>query len=155
MDFLEFCKELEAEFWGESAKLMELQLLQLKLRLEKTPSSSFRPVKSAKILWQFWASSSFGVSLAHDGFAIGERHLPIESIIASRSTNLLHLEEALPEAPPATATATVRNAYTRRVAEQQEVACLMLAKKEWLKTIHRQFLCLQQEEGNLLVSYDS
>ncbi|GJS36030.1 hypothetical protein Tco_0534412 [Tanacetum coccineum] len=67
MDFLEFCKELEAEFWGESAKLMELQLLQLKLRLEKTPSSSFRPVKSAKILWQFWASCSFGISLAHDG----------------------------------------------------------------------------------------
>ncbi|GKE71770.1 hypothetical protein Tco_1529842 [Tanacetum coccineum] len=37
-----------------------------------------------------------------------------------------HLEEALPEAPPATATAAVHNAYTRRVAEQQEVACLML-----------------------------
>ncbi|GJS65297.1 zinc finger, CCHC-type containing protein [Tanacetum coccineum] len=36
------------------------------------------------------------------------------------------MEEALPEAPPATATAAVRNAYTRRVAEQQEVACLML-----------------------------
>ncbi|GJU81633.1 hypothetical protein Tco_1283998 [Tanacetum coccineum] len=29
-------------------------------------------------------------------------------------------------APPATATADVRNAYTRRVAEQQEVAYLML-----------------------------
>ncbi|GKE72792.1 hypothetical protein Tco_1534833 [Tanacetum coccineum] len=36
------------------------------------------------------------------------------------------MEEALPEAPPDTATAAVRNAYTRRVAEQQEVACLML-----------------------------
>ncbi|GJW35178.1 retrotransposon protein, putative, ty1-copia subclass [Tanacetum coccineum] len=67
MDFREFYKELEAEVWGSSAKLMGLQLLQLELRLGKTPSRSFRPVKSAEILWQFWASSSFGVSLAHDG----------------------------------------------------------------------------------------
>ncbi|GJR36338.1 hypothetical protein Tco_1212022 [Tanacetum coccineum] len=67
MDFPEFYKELEAEFWGASAKLIGLQLLQLELRLEKTLSRSFRPVKSAEILWQFWASSSFGVSLAHDG----------------------------------------------------------------------------------------
>ncbi|GKB82498.1 zinc finger, CCHC-type containing protein [Tanacetum coccineum] len=105
-------------------------------------------------------------------FAIGERHLPIESIIANlnedlslfmaanQTTNnnsiksildkdklngsnfldwyhnlrivlgnekkLHHLEEASPEAPPATATAAVRNAYTRRVVEQQKVACLML-----------------------------
>ncbi|GJX51008.1 hypothetical protein Tco_0277853 [Tanacetum coccineum] len=67
MDFPEFYKELEAEFFGAGAKLMGLQLLQLELRLGKTPSRSFRPVKSAEILWQFWASSSFGVSLAHDG----------------------------------------------------------------------------------------
>ncbi|GJS37983.1 hypothetical protein Tco_0536365 [Tanacetum coccineum] len=33
MDFPEFYKELEAEFWGASAKLMGLQLLQLELRL--------------------------------------------------------------------------------------------------------------------------
>ncbi|GKF68842.1 hypothetical protein Tco_0198521, partial [Tanacetum coccineum] len=39
-----------------------------------------------------------------------------------------HREEALPKAPPAIAAAAVRNAYTRRVAEQQEVACLMLMK---------------------------
>ncbi|GJZ48521.1 zinc finger, CCHC-type containing protein, partial [Tanacetum coccineum] len=37
-----------------------------------------------------------------------------------------HLEEALPESPPATITTIVRNACTCRVAEQQEVACLML-----------------------------
>ncbi|PWA37164.1 hypothetical protein CTI12_AA593090 [Artemisia annua] len=37
------------------------------------------------------------------------------------------LNEALPEAPPANASAAVRNAYTRRCNEQQEVACLMLA----------------------------
>ncbi|GKG50420.1 hypothetical protein Tco_0521520, partial [Tanacetum coccineum] len=35
--------------------------------LGKNPSRSFKPVKSAEIFWQFWASSSFGVSLAHDG----------------------------------------------------------------------------------------
>ncbi|GJR48577.1 hypothetical protein Tco_1316680 [Tanacetum coccineum] len=67
MDFLEFYKELEAEFLGESAKLMGLQFLQLEFRLGKIPSRSFKPVKSAEILWNFWASSSFRVSLAHDG----------------------------------------------------------------------------------------
>ncbi|GKF20584.1 hypothetical protein Tco_0069222, partial [Tanacetum coccineum] len=46
---------------------MGIQFLQLELRLGKTPSRSFRHVKSAEILWQSWASSSFGASLAHDG----------------------------------------------------------------------------------------
>ncbi|GJY48803.1 hypothetical protein Tco_0438759 [Tanacetum coccineum] len=69
MDFSEFYKELEAHFLGAGTKLIGLQLLQLDLRLGKTPSRSFRPVKS--------------------GFAIGERHLPIESIIASRSTDVM------------------------------------------------------------------
>ncbi|GJS51919.1 hypothetical protein Tco_0625281 [Tanacetum coccineum] len=50
-----------------SAKLMGLQFLQLELRLGKNPSRSFRPVKSAEILWQFWTSYSLRVSLAHDG----------------------------------------------------------------------------------------
>ncbi|GJT27149.1 hypothetical protein Tco_0907424 [Tanacetum coccineum] len=68
MDFLEFYKELEAEFWGSSAKLMGIQLLQLELRLGKIPSRS--------------------ETLAR-GFAIGERHLPIESIIASGSTDVM------------------------------------------------------------------
>ncbi|GKB50418.1 hypothetical protein Tco_0901171 [Tanacetum coccineum] len=45
---------------------MGLQLLQLELKLGKIPSRSFRPVKTAKILWQFCASCSFRVSLAHD-----------------------------------------------------------------------------------------
>ncbi|GKB06570.1 hypothetical protein Tco_0834803 [Tanacetum coccineum] len=45
----------------------KLYLKKKLLELGKTPSRSFRPVKSAEILWQFWASSSFGVSLAHDG----------------------------------------------------------------------------------------
>ncbi|GJS81338.1 hypothetical protein Tco_0747879 [Tanacetum coccineum] len=59
--------DLGAEYFGAGAKLMGLQLLQLELRLGKTPSRSFRPVNLGEILWQFWASSSFGVSLAHDG----------------------------------------------------------------------------------------
>ncbi|GJX96193.1 hypothetical protein Tco_0351991 [Tanacetum coccineum] len=150
MDFPEFYKELEAEFWGESVKLMGLQLIQLELRLGNTPSRSFMPVKSAKSLWQFWASSSFGVSLAHDvlGMAANQttNNNSIRSILEEEKLNgskfldwyrnlrivlrneqkLYHLEEALPKAPPATATAAVRNAYTRRVAKQQEVACLML-----------------------------
>ncbi|GJR16144.1 hypothetical protein Tco_0798796 [Tanacetum coccineum] len=76
MDFPKFYKELEAKFWGASAKLMGLQLLQLEHRLGKTSSRSFRPVKSAEILWQFWASSSFGVSLAYDG---SWRKSPVDS----------------------------------------------------------------------------
>ncbi|GJX56711.1 hypothetical protein Tco_0286608 [Tanacetum coccineum] len=67
MDFSEFYKELEAKILDAGEKIMGLQLLQMDLRLGKNPSRSFRPMKSAKILWQFWASSSFGVSLAHDG----------------------------------------------------------------------------------------
>ncbi|GJV62887.1 hypothetical protein Tco_1473715 [Tanacetum coccineum] len=47
-------------------------------------------------------------------------------IVLKHEQKLHHLEEALPEAPPATATAVVRNAYTRRVTNQQEAACLML-----------------------------
>ncbi|GJR28272.1 hypothetical protein Tco_1104504 [Tanacetum coccineum] len=49
-------------------------------------------------------------------------------------TKLHHLEEALPKASPATATAVVRNAYTRRVPEQQEVACLMLEEGRFVST---------------------
>ncbi|GKE01443.1 hypothetical protein Tco_1389426, partial [Tanacetum coccineum] len=67
MDFPELYKELEAEFWRAGAKFMGLQLLKLELRLEKTPSRSFGPVKSAEILWQFWTSYSLRVSLAQDG----------------------------------------------------------------------------------------
>ncbi|GJW31360.1 hypothetical protein Tco_0051392 [Tanacetum coccineum] len=66
MDFPELYKELEAEIYGAGEKRMGLQFLQLELRLGKTPSRSFRPVKSAEILWQFWTSCSLRVSLAHD-----------------------------------------------------------------------------------------
>ncbi|GJX86417.1 hypothetical protein Tco_0337191 [Tanacetum coccineum] len=60
-------QELDAEFFGEGTKLMGLQLIQLEIRLGNNPSRSFRPVKSAEILWQFWALCSLRVSLAHDG----------------------------------------------------------------------------------------
>nr|GEX72024.1 hypothetical protein [Tanacetum cinerariifolium] len=43
-------------------------------------------------------------------------------------------EEALCEAPPATTTAAICNAYTRRVTEQQEVACLMLGEGQSVST---------------------
>nr|GEU71253.1 hypothetical protein [Tanacetum cinerariifolium] len=92
MDFPEFYKELEAEFLGAGEKIMGLQLFQLELKLGKIASRSFKPFKSAEILWQFWASCSLRVSLAYDGswsFAIGKRHLPIESIISSRSTDVM------------------------------------------------------------------
>ncbi|PWA57417.1 zinc finger, CCHC-type [Artemisia annua] len=47
-------------------------------------------------------------------------------IVLRAEQKFYHLEEALPEAPAANASAAVRNAYTRRCNEQQEVACLML-----------------------------
>ncbi|GJR84814.1 hypothetical protein Tco_0155599 [Tanacetum coccineum] len=137
MDFLEFYRELEVEFWRAGAKLMGLQLLKLELSLGKNPFRSFMPVKSGKTLWQFWASCSLRVSLAHDGswsksilekeklngsnFLDWYRNL---RIVLRNEQKLHHLEDALPEAPPASA--AVRNAYTHRVDEQQEVACLMV-----------------------------
>ena len=48
-------------------------------------------------------------------------------IVLKAKQKFYHLKEPLPEAPPANSTATIRNACTRRVNEQQEVACLMLA----------------------------
>ncbi|GJS06363.1 hypothetical protein Tco_0363159 [Tanacetum coccineum] len=50
-------------------------------------------------------------------------------IVLGNEQKLHHLEEALPEVPPATTTIVVRNSYARRVAKQQEVAYLMLLKK--------------------------
>ncbi|KAJ9558098.1 hypothetical protein OSB04_012712 [Centaurea solstitialis] len=47
-------------------------------------------------------------------------------IVLRAENKLIHLEEALPEAPPATASAMIRTAYTKRFNEQQEVAALML-----------------------------
>nr|GEV22130.1 retrotransposon protein, putative, Ty1-copia subclass [Tanacetum cinerariifolium] len=107
MDFSEFYKELEVHFLGAGSQLMGLQLLQLELRLGKNPSRTFRLVKTSEILWQFCASCSFRVSLAHDGFW------------SKNEQKLHHLEEASPEASPATVTAVVRNAYTRGLAEQE------------------------------------
>ncbi|GJV63973.1 hypothetical protein Tco_1474801 [Tanacetum coccineum] len=66
-NFPKFYKKLEVEVLGAGEKLIGLQLLQLELRLGKTPSRSFRPVKSAESLCQFWASCSLRVSLTHDG----------------------------------------------------------------------------------------
>ncbi|GJZ85681.1 hypothetical protein Tco_0651020, partial [Tanacetum coccineum] len=41
-------------------------------------------------------------------------------IVLRNEQKLLHLEEALPEAPPATATADVRNSYTRRLLKNKK-----------------------------------
>ncbi|GKB80813.1 retrotransposon protein, putative, ty1-copia subclass [Tanacetum coccineum] len=53
---------------------------------------------------------------------------------SSPRSKLHHLEEALPEAPPAIVTSAVRNAYTRRVAEQQELVCIMLEEGQSVST---------------------
>ncbi|GJY25171.1 hypothetical protein Tco_0399897 [Tanacetum coccineum] len=137
--FPKFYKELEAEILGEGGQIMGLQFIQLELRLGKNPSRSFRPVKSAEILWQFCLQVHLGFHLLMmvlgaspilekeklngRNFLDWYRNL---RIVLRNEQKLHHLEEALPEAPPVTVTAAVRNAYTRRVAEQQEVACLML-----------------------------
>ncbi|GJW09240.1 hypothetical protein Tco_1575067 [Tanacetum coccineum] len=117
MDFSEFYKELEVEFRGAGAKLMGLQLIQLKLRLGKNSSRNFRPVKSAKILWQFWASCSLRVVATQT-----TNNNSIRSILEKETLNGSNFLDGASY----TAIAAVPNAYTHRFAEQQEVACLML-----------------------------
>ncbi|GJY03485.1 hypothetical protein Tco_0369425 [Tanacetum coccineum] len=74
-------------------------------------------------------------------------------IVLRNEQKLHHLEEALPEAPPAIATVAVRNAYTRKVAKQQEVACLMLqAEQELFETV-KAFHACKQEEGQSVSTY--
>ncbi|GKD56223.1 zinc finger, CCHC-type containing protein, partial [Tanacetum coccineum] len=158
MGFLEFYKELEAEILGAGAQLMGLQFLQLELRLGKTPSRSFRPVKSAEILWQFWASSSFGVSLAHDGswsnpiwpknctrFAIGKRYLPIESIIASRSTDVMAETKLL-------RLLSVKAFHASSPKRRAMPASTYVAEQELFETV-KAFHACKQEEGQSASTY--
>ncbi|GKD41940.1 retrotransposon protein, putative, ty1-copia subclass [Tanacetum coccineum] len=63
-------------------------------------------------------------------------------IILRNEQKLHHLEEALPEAPHATATVVVRNAYTRRVHAEQELF-------ETIKAFH----ACKQEEGQSVSTY--
>ncbi|GJV37773.1 hypothetical protein Tco_1410250 [Tanacetum coccineum] len=124
MDFLEFYMELEDHFWGAGLKLIEIQLIQLELRLEKTPSRSFRPMDANQTTNNNSIRSILDKEkLNGSNFLDWYRNL---RIVLRNEQKLHHLEKALPEAPLATATDAVRNAYTCRVAEQQEVACLML-----------------------------
>ncbi|GJR58334.1 zinc finger, CCHC-type containing protein [Tanacetum coccineum] len=91
---------------------------------------------------------------------IGLKFLQLESdwerclIGVSALKQVATYERALPEAPPATATAAVRNAYTRRVAEQQEVAYLILqqAEQELFETV-KAFHACKQEEGQYVSTY--
>nr|GEW47299.1 zinc finger, CCHC-type [Tanacetum cinerariifolium] len=114
------------------------------------PITLQRPMKTAKIFWQIWASSSLEVSLALDRSwnvcKSTTNNNSIKSILDKEKLNgsnfldwyrnlrivlrneqkLHHLKEALPKAPPTITTVVVRNAYIRKVSEQQEVASLML-----------------------------
>ncbi|GKD93609.1 hypothetical protein Tco_1373446 [Tanacetum coccineum] len=71
-------------------------------------------------------------------------------IVLMNEQKLHHLEKALPEAPPVTATAVVRNAYTRRVAEQQKY--LQQAEQELFETV-KAFHACKQEEGQSVSTY--
>nr|GEV83410.1 hypothetical protein [Tanacetum cinerariifolium] len=62
-------------------------------------------------------------------------------IVLRNEQKLYHLEEALPEAPPATAPAAVRNAYTHRQVEQ-----------ELFKTV-KSFHACKHEEGQSVSTY--
>nr|GEW13417.1 histone-lysine N-methyltransferase ATX2-like isoform X1 [Tanacetum cinerariifolium] len=72
-------------------------------------------------------------------------------IILGHEQKLHHLEEALPEAPHATATAAVLYAYTRRVAEQQELACLILDYDQFVQNynMHGMGKTIPVEKGML------
>ncbi|GKC38611.1 retrotransposon protein, putative, ty1-copia subclass [Tanacetum coccineum] len=73
-------------------------------------------------------------------------------IVLGNEKKLHHLEEALPEAPPATTTVVVRNAYTHRVVEQQKVAYLMLAEKKLFEIV-KAFHACKQKEGQSFSTY--
>nr|GEX32337.1 zinc finger, CCHC-type [Tanacetum cinerariifolium] len=73
-------------------------------------------------------------------------------IVLRNEQKLHHLGEALPEAHPATANVAVRNAYSHRVAEKQELDCLMLAKQKLFETI-KAFHACKQEEGQSVSTY--
>ncbi|GKC78709.1 retrotransposon protein, putative, ty1-copia subclass [Tanacetum coccineum] len=73
-------------------------------------------------------------------------------IVLRNEQKLHHLEEALPEAPPATVTDAFRNSYIRRVSEQQEIACRMLTEQELTKTV-KAFHDCKQEEGQSVSTY--
>ncbi|GJZ34101.1 chlorophyllase, alpha/beta hydrolase fold protein [Tanacetum coccineum] len=66
MYFPEFYRRAEF-FCEQAANCGATNYLQLRLDDGKDPSRSFRPDKSAEILWQFWTSYSLRVSLAQDG----------------------------------------------------------------------------------------
>ncbi|GJX72047.1 hypothetical protein Tco_0309218, partial [Tanacetum coccineum] len=74
-------------------------------------------------------------------------------IVLKAEQKLNHIEEALPEAPPATATVDVCNAYTCWFNKQQEVSCLMLAKQELFKTV-KAFHAYKQDEGQSFSTYN-
>ncbi|GKC98252.1 hypothetical protein Tco_1168527, partial [Tanacetum coccineum] len=115
-------KELKAL----SSQLMRLQFLQLELRLGKIPSrTSGNPTCGCLGLYLV---DSLVLVIAHETKHRSEQKLN-------------HLEEALPEAPPATATADVRNAYTRRQATQ-----------ELFKTV-KAFHACKQKEGQSVSTY--
>ncbi|GJV11326.1 hypothetical protein Tco_1352867 [Tanacetum coccineum] len=76
-------------------------------------------------------------------------------IVLRNEKKLHHLEEALPEAPPTTATTAVHNAYTRRVTEQQEELKTIFqqqAKQELFETV-KAFHAYKQEERQSVSTY--
>ncbi|GJS75932.1 hypothetical protein Tco_0725813 [Tanacetum coccineum] len=54
-----FAKELEVEILGDKLNSV-VHFLQWS-QIREDPSRSFRPVKSAEILWQFWVSTVEGL----------------------------------------------------------------------------------------------
>ncbi|GJY85086.1 hypothetical protein Tco_0499112 [Tanacetum coccineum] len=73
MDFPKFYKELEANFWKRLKTSWGYNFFNWSSDWERFLLGVLRPVKSAEILWQFWALSSFRVSLAHDVLGASER----------------------------------------------------------------------------------
>nr|GEV52523.1 putative ribonuclease H-like domain-containing protein [Tanacetum cinerariifolium] len=130
----EFCKELEVKFLGEREKLMGLQLLQLELRLGKFPSRSFRPVKSAEILWQFWASCSFRVLLAHGG-SWSKREPPLwctnESVSAVASVSAVSIKDSVSALP------NVNTLSDTEIDLKWQMAMLTIRARRFLKRIGR------------------
>ncbi|GJZ28562.1 hypothetical protein Tco_0573209 [Tanacetum coccineum] len=145
MDFPKFYKELEAEFlgagensWGYNFFNWSSDWGRILLGVSG-PSSQLKFYDSfghhihegfhlLKMILGASGSPPCGymVNPLVDFLALVMAYETKHRIVLKNEKKLHHLEEALPEVSPATAIVVVRNAYTRKVAEQQEVACLML-----------------------------
>nr|GEW64498.1 hypothetical protein [Tanacetum cinerariifolium] len=100
------------------------------------------------------ATSYKTVTISSEDYASLKGSVNVNSSTSTTATAIAgtYYVEALPEAAPTTTTTAVHNAYTHRVAEQLEVACLMLAEQELFETV-KAFHACKQDKGQSVSTY--